>query len=129
MEKMQIIYWQQNDAMGQVFYEFESDKTLWNDVLNDGGFANRTDYIPDYFHVDDNDFIELYSCESSNSIRSNDPSIVLLGNYNEGLFCYYCRNDKEKRECVKYLLEMARDIVQIEYHRKFLDVQCRLEHQ
>ena len=113
-------FWIERDEERE--YIFDSNTESVYDALSNEGFDDYVSYIEPYFLNNFNVFIKLYSC--SNKIGK---SIVALGNFNRELFSFYCRNNRETLECVKYLLEMAKNIVEIEYRRKFLNVQSALE--
>jgi hypothetical protein len=115
--KSKYDYWKPDDDCGEVIYRFESTSDCFLDSLDEEGFKKNINYISPYFFIDECSFIEVISY-----FREDGTSIVFLTNYNQELYSYYCRNKRENMECVKYLLEIANNITQIEYHRFLMQV-------
>lgn len=97
-------------------YIFTTETDGFEESFYEAGFIGKTSYLDPYYAAlnrDQTQYLELRSWS-----RRNGESIVELWNHNEELFSFFCRDYLETFECVKSLIEMARNLMQIESLQK-----------
>lgn len=97
-------------------YQFETKSDEYDESFKEGGFVSKTDYLSPFYYVlprHATSYIELYDWS-----KNTGESIVCLWNHNEHLFSFYCRDDKEKFDCVNSMMDLASKLLDAEYKMK-----------